>query len=227
MGDYETGYAETGNFSIARAMAISAAFPIGIGPLRIDPSASKWLKSPYGSNSPPAEIILGFDMLHLFDGGVYDNLGMESLFNVGTQQIKHDKDNPVDFVIASDAGAPLTAVKIPSPLNPVRFKRLADIASSQTRKLRVRAFVNALQSKAIEGAYVQMGADACKSINELRDINPARATELLACDWLDCKASSLASGLETTLRRLTTGEFDLLEKHGFETAKWNIELFGY
>lgn len=44
MGDHETGYAFAPNFPLAAAMAVSAAFPGGIGPLAIPTSNFNWSK---------------------------------------------------------------------------------------------------------------------------------------------------------------------------------------
>ncbi|MGP8476439.1 patatin-like phospholipase family protein [Burkholderia sp. PR2] len=42
MGDYELGYAGVEDFGLARAMAISAAFPGGIGPLTVNSEEYEW-----------------------------------------------------------------------------------------------------------------------------------------------------------------------------------------
>lgn len=83
-----------------------------------------------------------YKKLHLYDGGLYDNLGLEPLFDVGSQSFKHDEDVNLTYLLVSDGGAPLTRQTIPHPLNPFRFKRIADIALDQTRALRVRSFTN-------------------------------------------------------------------------------------
>uniref|UniRef100_UPI0028AFC3BB patatin-like phospholipase family protein n=1 Tax=Massilia sp. TaxID=1882437 RepID=UPI0028AFC3BB len=46
MGDYELGYANAEEFSLAKAMAISAAFPGGIGPLSVKTKDFQWEKRP-------------------------------------------------------------------------------------------------------------------------------------------------------------------------------------
>jgi len=46
IGDYEIGYAAATDFKLAEAMAVSAAFPFGIGPLAIEVARYKWCLPP-------------------------------------------------------------------------------------------------------------------------------------------------------------------------------------
>ena len=83
-----------------------------------------------------------FERLHLYDGGVYDNLGIEPLFDSGKQEPK----DGVNFILVSDAGTALRRTKPRPHLNPFRLKRVADIMSDQIRALRVRSFIDFLQA---------------------------------------------------------------------------------
>ena len=83
MGDYKIGYVEHPDIPLSHVMAASAGFPVLIGPYCLSTSGYKWSPSKYSSAdySAPDKII------HLWDGGVYDNLGLESIFtpeNAGT-----------------------------------------------------------------------------------------------------------------------------------------------
>src|SRR5260221_7402123 len=134
-GDYEIGYADAAKFKIADAMAVSAAFPGLIGPLTIKTADYKWKKRP-AWNAPASserEIVLPFKRLHLYDGGVYDNLGLEPLMDPATQVFKND----IQYLVCSDAGAPLTR-QFPSFIGVKRVKRLLDIGMEQARALRIR-----------------------------------------------------------------------------------------
>ncbi|MBD2944623.1 patatin-like phospholipase family protein [Burkholderia pseudomallei] len=226
MGDYELGYADVGDFSLARAMAISAAFPGGIGPLTVKGGAFQWMKRKQWSAGEPEPYQLPFDRLHLYDGGLYDNLGIEPMFDVGSQELKSDGTlrSDITYLLVSDGGAPLARQTIPHPLNPFRFKRIADIALDQSRALRVRAFVNFLQRNPTAGAYVGIGAAAESSIKRFARGREALVAELLTGAWLSSEDAKRAATYSTNLRRLTESSFDLLARHGYETAKWNIEM---
>jgi len=226
MGDYELGYAEVGDFSLARAMAISAAFPGGIGPLTLKTREFRWKKRERWDTSKPKPHQPLFSHLHLYDGGLYDNLGIEPVFDAGQQLLKKDETllSNITYLLVSDGGAPLARECIPHPLNPFRFKRIADIALDQCRALRVRGFVKFLQHNPTMGAYVGIGTAAESSINKLAKGREALAAMLLKQAWLSAEDAKSAATYSTTLRQLSEPTFDLLERHGYETAKWNMEM---
>ena len=226
MGDYELGYAAVEDFSLARAMAISAAFPGGIGPLTLKTNRFHWKKRKDWNADEADSYQPPFVHLHLYDGGLYDNLGIEPMFDVGRQELKKDDTlrSNITYLLVSDGGAPLARAAIPHPLNPFRFKRIADIALDQSRALRVRSFVSVLQKNPSAGAYVGIGADARPSIKRFAKGRETIASVLLARDWLSAADVSRATTYSTNLCRMDEPIFDLLERHGYETAKWNVEL---
>jgi len=226
MGDYELGYTDVSNMPLCEAMAVSAAFPGGIGPLVIKAEDFTWHKrEQWGSHAGEIPYKPPLERVHLYDGGLYDNLGIEPLFDVGKQAIKERKPESVDFVLVSDAGAALPRMAIPHRLNPFRFKRIADIALDQTRALRVRAFVNFLQQPPTRGAYAQLGADPVVSVRRLKMGREESADRLLAQEWLAGDTIKKAALYPTTLKKMAAADFDRLSRHGYETAMWNFELF--
>ena len=226
MGDYELGYASVDDISLSRAMAISAAFPGGIGPLSLNAQEFNWTKRKYWNCKTAEPYHPPFNKIHLYDGGLYDNLGIEPMFDVGQQSLKSDKSlrEDVTYLLVSDGGAPLARQAIPHPLNPFRFKRIADIALDQSRALRVRSFINFLQKKPTAGAYIGIGTDAHSSIARFEKGREIIAKKLLMQDWLSSQDVTRAATYSTTLGQLSLSTFDLLERHGYETAKWNIEM---
>lgn len=110
------------------------------------------------------------------------------------------------------------------PLNPLRFKRIADIALDQTRALRVRGFVNFLQQEPQSGAYIGIGAAAGASIRRFAAGREPVAARLQAHGWLSDVEARSAAIYRTTLCRMKEQSFDLIARNGYETAKWNLEL---
>jgi NTE family protein len=223
-GDYELGYADAMDFRVADAMAVSAAFPVGIGPFVIRTADFVWHKRK-SWNSTPSNLELHtprFERLHVYDGGVYDNLGLEPLFDMGSRRLK----DGIDRAFVSDAGAPLERASPGWALSPFRAKRIADIALDQTRALRVRSFVNFLQAAPSSGRYIQLGAEPRSCISEYRNRNEQAAVKLFMDNWLDTREVQLAARYPTTLHRLAPDAFDRLERHGYETARWNELLLG-
>lgn len=224
IGDYEIGYADVSNFKVATAMAVSAAFPGGIGPLALDTTHYKWQKHEYWNSKKSIDIV-NLKKIHLYDGGVYDNLGLEPLFDTGRQIIKQNSDKlSVDFIIVSDAGAPLLKGIIPGPLNPLRLKRVADVAFDQVRSLRVRSFVNSLQNDPSTGMYLQIGSNPVECIKKYgRNCDDEVLKNFSS--WISEQEILKAISYKTTLARMKESDFDLIARHGYETVLWNELVF--
>lgn len=195
LGDYILGYASPGDFPLADALAVSAAFPGGFGPLSLITRRFVWKKrSEWNAPIESAGVTeIGYGKLHLYDGGVYDNLGLEPFFDAGRSIPKSD----VDFIYVSDAGAPLASGFPQFSLSPWRLKRVADIMSDQARALRVRTFMSYLEKDTTRGSYAYIGM-------------PATAEH--------CIDGLQPANFPTTLRRVTTREFDAIAGHGFTVA---------
>lgn len=209
-GDYQLGYANAERFPLAQALAVSAAFPGAIGPLAIRCDQYEWRKRPHWDATEVEAVRPPFVRLHLYDGGLYDNLGLEPLFDVGSQRGKADGA----VIIVSDAGAPWRAGFARGALSPWRIKLWLDLTTEQQRALRIRSFVHALQS-GLPGAYLQIGSAAKEQLEKVT--HPA-ATSL---PWLSTDQALTAASLPTSLRRLNMAQFDLLTRHGYETVLWN------
>ena len=196
LGDYKLGYASSDGFCLSDALAVSAAFPGGIGPLSIKAGKFKWKrKQSWDSDSEPENVTHSFKYIHLYDGGVYDNLGLEPFFDVGKRVSKHNDD----LIVASDAGMPLTQGFSMFSISPWRLKRIMDIIHDQTRSLRVRTFVDYLQQEKLLGAYIYIGMSVLE--NE------------------KCQSREFASNYPTTLRQVTKKDFDLISDHGYKVAQ--------
>jgi len=112
MGEHELGTIEAPNFSIARAVAASSAFPPVFPPLRLDASVY-----------PPASAC---DYVTLSDGGIYDNLGINPALRTR---------NELDYLIVSDGGKPYTIKIEPTESGAIVLKEGLDIMMEQIRGL--------------------------------------------------------------------------------------------
>ena len=206
MGDYKTNYVLDPTTPIAEAIAASAAVPGLIGPLAIRSDDHDWHRyesSKLVAGTTPAK------RYELWDGGVYDNLGVEPLFKSGNRF----RDG-FDFLIVSDASAPLAldSEMLKRVLMPWRRTlRLVDVATEQVRGLRARALVTEFQRRQAAGVYVRLG-------NTVESIYRAVDGDAPAGEKLGENDVAQAAEFETTLRRLSREEFDLLMRHGFEVA---------
>ncbi|MCW8340597.1 MULTISPECIES: patatin-like phospholipase family protein [unclassified Stenotrophomonas] len=194
LGDYLTGYAPSGNFPLASAMAVSAAFPGGFGPLRLRVDRFKWRRRARwdASKEDAVEVQPDSRAFHLYDGGVYDNLGLEPFFDAGRGVAKTANGH---FILVSDAGRPLDMGFSKYSLNPFRIKRVADIMSDQSHALRVRTFHHYLSSDATRGGMIYIG-------------DPAGDEDV------DRREARFVAAFPTSLLKLSATDFDRIANHG-------------
>ncbi|MBU2622571.1 MAG: patatin-like phospholipase family protein [Proteobacteria bacterium] len=213
MGDYISNYVVSPSFPLSDAVAASAAVPGLIGPLSVDITKYQWCKydddrkTTISSNGPTTQKI------RLWDGGVYDNLGLESMF-------KPQKGLRVglDFLIISDASRPIKMetkrfqFKLPPYIPPFR---LIDVATDQVRAIRLRIFVNFLSANKNAGTIFHMGNTMPAILAQANATIPDKWNEK---KFLSESQVSTVAGMETTLRKLDLEEYDLLFQHGYEVA---------
>ena len=140
VADYMLGMSHTTNVPLAVAIAASSAFPPIFSPviLRTDPTA--WTG---GSKLPNLDMLR--KRIVLADGGIYDNMGLESLI-----------DN-VDIALVSDAGAPFEVDENPAEDDIFQLGRVHDILTDQTRALRKRWLISEFEAERKRGAYWGIG----------------------------------------------------------------------
>lgn len=204
IGDYVLGHARPLELPLADALAVSAALPGGFGPLVLEAGHFDWERRPNWDDPVDATrpVVPMFQRVHLYDGGVYDNLGLEPYFDAGLGAPK----DVGRFILVSDAGAPLSSGFAYKALNPFRLKRVADIMSDQSRALRVRTFVQYLKRHPNAGAYLYIGSRTEGGTEVAERAHPAQ--------------------FDTTLRRLAPHEFDALSDHGRHVASAVHAEFG-
>ncbi|PCK04552.1 MAG: patatin [Alteromonadaceae bacterium] len=207
-GDYLMGYSDASDFKLSQAVAMSAAFPGGIGPLAIKTNAYTWKKRKSWNNPEGEEVVVlpPFKKIHIYDGGVYDNLGTESLFDPGKGVPKKEHTT----ILVSDAGSPFSNTFSMNPLNPFRLKRILDICMDQSRALRVRSFMSYLQGDKKLGGYLMIGQNPNQILSK---------EELKGHCWQTHQEIKLASQYKTTLSKISTTDFDRISRHGYEMAK--------
>lgn len=215
MGDYIFGYSEKPDLQLTDAMAASAAFPGLIGPLVLETGSRSWVGYKDGSTTEVEPIDPAFKKVHLWDGGVYDNLGVEALYNQGGGYREG-----VDFLIVSDASGKPKLQEYQLGFQPAH--RLVSIAMDQVRSLRARSVVSHLRQPGSLGRYLQID-NSCPYI--LRQAGLEAEIKKLCSDCLPEDEVKLAAGMETTIRRLTSTEYERLFRHGFEVTDLTLHAY--
>lgn len=216
MGDYRLNQTAEPAFPVASAMAASAAFPIAIGPLVLRTKDFAWSRFTGESRHATLPTDTEVSSVHLWDGGVYDNLGVEALFKPGGLRYRDE----YNFLIVSDASTPL-GIERPFPSR--RARRLINIAMDQVRSLRARQLVEHFSSHPNSGAYLKAGNSA-RYILEQAGADEEELTAAVGSCLTD-KDAGLAVGHKTTLRSPSKEEFDRLYRHGWEVADCTLSAY--
>lgn len=186
IADYTIGEIRKPNTKLATAVAASSAFPPVLSPVRISVEKHQWNDRPGTRHFTDP---LFTNELSLTDGGVYDNLALETIDSFST-------------TIVSDAGAPFSVAEEASTLWPKQALRALDIATDQARGLRKRLLHSECQATGRIYAYAGI------------DSNPRDypASRLLA--YSSVRAKTLAR-LRTRLDTFSDEEQGLLINWGW------------
>jgi NTE family protein len=137
-GDPRIGLIPRPDFPLSLVLTASAAFPPFLSPviLRLDPARFlPWDGADlYGVEAYRRRLVLT-------DGGVYDNLGLQTVWN------------RYDTILVSDAGAQLQADPRPGASWLRQTRRAMNVTAGQAKDLRKQALLADLRSQVRKGAY--------------------------------------------------------------------------
>ncbi len=145
MGDWTIGRIPDPAVTLAKAVAASAAFPPVLSPALLKVKPADFQYEDAGENRKPVFM----SRLLLADGGVYDNLGLETAFK------------RCRTLLVSDAGMRPEAVEKVST-NPLgQTIRVLEVADSQVRALRKRQLLSCFKARPAtrDGAYFSSNSD--------------------------------------------------------------------
>jgi NTE family protein len=143
LADFKVGLIRSPKISLATAVAASSAFPPLLSPLNLDVNPPDFELDP----KAPLQTLPYTDTMVLSDGGVYDNMGLETV-------VKN-----FDTVLVSDAGAKIAPVPQPASNWAEHSMRILEIIDDQVRNLRKRALIDDYKSNRRKGAYWGIRSD--------------------------------------------------------------------
>ena len=241
MGDYAFGYTYDVKLPLADAMAASAAFPALIGPLVLDIGTRSWFK--YNDSTEELDTpevhqqrktrphTPKYQEVHLWDGGVYDNLGLEGLhdFRTGWPQI--------DFLVVSDASGIFGDAEYKQGV-PALLRMASGIMKNQIRALQSRAVLERIIDHRDSGNYLRTG-NYCEAIlrtawrEEIKK-DPQKLEEIMRmCEGsLNEAEARYCADMGTEIGSLSNEDYEKLFQHGFDVADatffaYNGHIFNY
>jgi NTE family protein len=141
--DYRVGQIANPTVRVSAAVAASSAFPPILSPVRLDLSSFTFVPgSGQDLQQPPYT-----ETAVLTDGGVYDNLGLETAW-------KRFKT-----ILVSDGGAKTAAEKKPAANAVQHSLRVNSLIDNQVRSLRKRHLISSFNMKTRSGAYWGVRSD--------------------------------------------------------------------
>lgn len=138
LADYHIGQIDSPKVPLSVVVGASSAFPPVLSPVILKTKPNDWKKLSgadlYDDRSYREKLVLT-------DGGVYDNMGLEAIWD------------RCKTVLVSDAGAPLGATPDPQSAWTNQLMRVLDIVTEQTRALRKRTLVGSFERNEKKGTY--------------------------------------------------------------------------
>ncbi|WP_449225052.1 patatin-like phospholipase family protein [Azospirillum argentinense] len=213
MGDWRFGRHYSPDVLVAEAIAASAAVPYAIGALKLELPKDGWWRTNPATKDPIEKIEPKYRSVRLWDGGAYENMGLEALYKPA------EGLQGCDVLMCSDASASLGAPKgiLASLLTgSLASPRLFDIASDQIRSLRSRMLMKSIKENEIQGALFRIGTSA-RQFNLAPGEIAGRMTDEECVSCLNYR---------TDLARIEAHDFDRIARHGYEVADLTMAAYG-
>lgn len=210
MGDYQIGYVNNPKISLADAVTASAGFPVLIGPYKMRIDKYSWIK-PYHTKN---DLVDPKDKyFHLWDGGVYDNLGLESVYKVDNGG---SLSKGVNYLIVSNASGSSGYRRRKNDFSGTNLKRLLEIAMDQVGALRNRNVMDYFK-RTQNGMYFKIGNSA-EVIAEASGVSDKLKSALIS-QCISPDDAMKVRNYPTTLSKPSKSNFELILQHGYEVAK--------
>lgn len=143
MWDYRVGQIKSPTIELAHAVAASSSFPPVLSPLQLKLSPSMFTPG----TGTDLEMEPYTSKMMLTDGGVYDNLGLETVWK------------EYDTVLVSDAGGGMAAQPKPKTNWLLHTVRILNVIDNQVRSLRKLQVVNSFIDGERKGTYWGIRSD--------------------------------------------------------------------
>ena len=182
--DYRVGMIPNPDIELAIAVAASSAFPPVLSPLKLQLDPQSWAP-PSGYPSEDLHIEPYLSEAVLTDGGVYDNMGLETAWkNYRT-------------ILVSNGGGKMQASPEPASDWARHALRINDIIDNQVRSLRTRQVIGAFEAGDRHGAY--WGIRTAIGDFHLPDALPCPEDQTLALAALPTRLKRMDSVLQERL----------------------------
>jgi NTE family protein len=216
IGDWKFGHNFQQAVPVSVAIAASSAIPYMAGFVKLKIEPEGWFSIDPATDEPLHPVKPARKDVRLWDGGVYENLGVEPVYKPQRGMVANDHG----LMIVSDASAyldedlrPATGVFTnASPF--LRPPRLFDIATEQTRALRSRMIMEAIVNRKLAATIVRLGRSVAYIDDQAKRTRDAVGSDV----FLHADAVKKAATYPTNASKMLPHDFLNVLRHGFETA---------
>jgi NTE family protein len=197
MADYRVGIVKNPKIDLAVAVAASSAFPPVLSPVELDLDPADFTPgsgTDLQDNAYRTQIVLT-------DGGVYDNLGLETAWK------------KYKTILVSDAGGGFTPDADPHRDWVRHSVRVLLTIDNQVRSLRKRQLIESFLRQIRKGTYWTISADANKDYKVSKPLN---------CPY---KRTSLLAGVDTRLKKLDQLTQERLINWGYAVSDLGLRQY--
>lgn len=215
MGERDSSYVMRPSFALSHAVAASAGFPVLIGPYKLKTDKYIWTDATGTITVRPRDRVL-----HLWDGGVYDNMGLDPLFT--TEQDGGLRRN-INYLIVSNASGNIEHKTRKYSFSIENLKRLLDINMDQVESLRSQEVIDFFR-RYHNGVYLKIGTTV-KEIMQHCALPKEQRDAWISSSMKEAEVQRVAD-YKTTLEKVSSADFDAILQHGYEIARTTLSCFG-
>lgn len=196
LADWRVGRILHPSLPLSTAVAAASAFPPFLSPYRLDLTGQTWEPSDDNDLGTPDYR----DEFALTDGGVYDNLGLETAWK------------RCRTLFVSDAGGILSPEPDPAGDWARHIVRITHVLDHQVRSLRKRQVIDSFKAHDREGVYVGIRSDITKY----------KAPDCLPAPY---SATIVLADIKTRLKKLSDSDQKRLINWGYAIADAGLRSF--
>lgn len=215
MGEMNSSFVMKPKFKLSHAMAASAGFPVLIGPYKLKTDKYIWTDATGSITVRPKDKVL-----HLWDGGVYDNMGLDPLF---TMEDGGNLTTGINYIIVSNASGNIEHKSRKYSFSIENLKRLLDINMDQVESLKSNAVIDYFK-KRHNGLYFKIGTEVKDIVKEC--CLSYEQKESMIMSSMKSGDVSFVKDYKTTLEKVSMDSFYKILQHGYETSKYTIACYG-
>ena len=216
MGCEGFGYVKTPDIPLADAVSASASYPGIVGPYLLKTGKYTWYKNIPKNDDTENEIIYpDNDTYYFYDGGLFDNLGCDSLFSKFGKKLTEE----IDTIIISDACAPLSDDWYVKWRVWRRTKKIVDMILIHVDQLRLDWIKEYLETNKKLGILVKIDKHSDELIPEKKE------NLFKHMIFMPRQSLEVVKNIKTHLNKISSQEYESTVRNGYETALIRSRLY--